>query len=346
MSLSAPLLKWYDANQRALPWRVPSKAIKRGVKPDPYRVWLAEIMLQQTTVASVKPYFEKFTKRWPTVEKLARAKLNDVLAVWAGLGYYSRARNLHKCAKEIMKLGGFPRTAAELRKLPGIGPYTAAAIASIAFDESAPVVDGNIIRVLSRVFTVASPLPGARKKIDALAAQETPAKRAGDYAQALMDLGATICTPRNPKCSDCPLRMQCGAYAQGKQEKYPVKAKKAAVPEKQAAAYVVVSDDGRVLLRRRAPTGLLGGMTEVPSSDWHEKAAVRGRPRLPKIEWQPMGSINHVFSHFKLTLHVQRGRVKKAPALAAPYFWVRLSAVPKQALPTVMKKVLARAEVG
>jgi len=345
-AVSKDLLKWYDANQRRLPWRMPSADIKKGAKPDPYRVWLAEIMLQQTTVVMVKPYFEKFVKLWPTVEKLARAKLDDVLAAWAGLGYYSRARNLHACANQVVALGGFPQTYEELLKLKGVGSYTAAAIASIAFNEPAVVVDGNVIRVMARLHAVKTPLPQARKKIDELAAEHTPQKRPGDYAQALMDLGATICTPRSPKCTQCPLNKICVAYAKGTPEAYPVKAAKKAVPQRYATAYVLTSKDGYVLLRRREEKGLLGGMAEVPSSAWHDAAEVLDKPALPRATWRDKGGIQHVFTHFRFDVTVRHAELAARAALPAPYFWVKVKDIGKQALPTVMKKILQRAEIA
>jgi A/G-specific adenine glycosylase len=344
-NLSTALLKWYDTHQRTLPWRVPSTAIKRGVQPDVYRVWLAEVMLQQTTVATVKPYYEKFLKRWPTVEKLARAKADDVLAAWAGLGYYSRARNLHACAKMVVKAGGFPTTAADLKALPGVGEYIAAAVAAIAYGESVPVVDGNIVRVMARLHAVATPLPAARKKIDMLAAQHTPAKRNGDYIQALMDLGATICTPRAPRCPECPLRSSCAAYEKGRQESFPVKSKTKTVPHKQAVAYVITSKDGYVLLRRRPPSGLLGGMVEVPTGEWLVDGNDTKRPALPRVaRWRDMGAIEHIFSHFRLRVAVRLGQIGHRAASTPPYFWVKLSTIKRQALPTVMVKILQRAE--
>ena len=259
------LLQWYEAERRDLPWRYGPRK-----KADPYRVWLSEIMLQQTTVKAVVPYFERFVARWPTVAALAAAPLEEVLQLWAGLGYYSRARNLKACADAVVRdFGGvFPRTEKELLELPGIGPYTAAAITAIAFGEKATPVDGNVERVVSRLFAVRQPLPAAKSEIRRLAATLTPARRAGDFAQAMMDLGAEICTPKNPSCLVCPLQQDCAANARGLAEVLPIKAKKLARPSRYGIAFLVQREDGAVLLRQRPEAGLLGGMLEVPSTPW------------------------------------------------------------------------------
>jgi A/G-specific adenine glycosylase len=263
-SFQRALLAWYDGARRDLPWRAGP-----GADPDPYRVWLSEVMLQQTTVKAVIPYFEKFTAKWPTVEALAAASRDEVLAAWAGLGYYSRARNLYACAQEAR--GGFPRTEAALRALPGVGVYTAAAIAAIAFGEPAAVVDGNVERVLARLFALETPLPAAKPAIRKLAERLTPRKRPGDYAQAMMDLGATICAPRSPSCPNCPVQRFCMAYGRGEAERFPIKKAKAEKPERRGDAFVLVRASRigpQILLRRRKDEGLLGGMMEVPTTEW------------------------------------------------------------------------------
>jgi A/G-specific adenine glycosylase len=343
------LLAWYDAERRDLPWRARGRK-----KQDPYRVWLSEIMLQQTTVKAVIPYYEKFVARWPTVGDLAAAPLDDVLAMWAGLGYYSRARNLHQCAVAVAARadGQFPRAEAELLELPGIGPYTAAAIAAIAYGAPATPVDGNIERVVSRLFAVTHPLPGAKREIKRLAATLTPAKRAGDHAQAMMDLGATVCTPRRPSCLMCPLQQDCHAHARGIAETLPKKAAKAERPVRYGTAFLVLREDGAVLLRKRPASGLLGGMLEVPSTDWSDTMmaadmAMAGAP--VRADWWPMpGGVVHVFTHFRLELQVLRAIVSPDTPLtfwAEPdrCLWVPRRDLHKAALPSVMRKIIAHA---
>ncbi len=339
------LLAWYDRGHRALPWRAPL-----GGRADPYRVWLSEIMLQQTTVAAVGPYFGRFLARWPTVEALAAASIDDVLAEWQGLGYYARARNLKRCAETVVRdLGGrFPETSDGLRRLPGVGPYTAAAIAAIAFGEAATVVDGNVERVIARLFAVEAPLPAAKPRLRELAATLTPAARAGDYAQAMMDLGATVCTPRGPACVLCPVAADCAARARGFAAELPRRARKAARPVRRGTAWVLFDNAGAVLLRRRAEQGLLGGLWEVPSSEWKETGgwgtdgdAVSDPPVA--ADWRDAGEVVHVFTHFRLELAV---RVARIDAMDASRFgedarWVAEDRLPAHALPTVMKKVLA-----
>ncbi|MFD1333830.1 A/G-specific adenine glycosylase, partial [Methylopila musalis] len=261
------LLAWYDRHRRTLPWRAGP-----GARTEPYRVWLSEIMLQQTTVKAAGPYFLRFLERFPDVASLARAPLDDVLKLWAGLGYYSRARNLHACAIAVMERHGgrFPETEAELLALPGVGPYTAAAIAAIAFDRPAVVVDGNVERVMARLFAVEEAMPAAKPKLRALAAGVAPVRRPGDYAQATMDLGATLCTPKKPACALCPWDDPCRARAAGAPETYPRKSAKAARPQRFGVAFWVERADGAVLVRARPPKGLLGGMTEIPTGAWDE----------------------------------------------------------------------------
>jgi len=346
-SLAADLLDWYDRNRRVLPWRsLPS------VTPDPYRVWLSEIMLQQTTVKAVTPRFADFLRRWPDVTSLARAKLGEVLASWAGLGYYARARNLHACARVVaeQRHGSFPDTESELRKLPGIGDYTAAAIAAIAFDRRASPVDGNIERVVARLFAVTAPLPAAKPQLRELAASLTPDCRAGDFAQGLMDLGATICTPRRPACALCPLRSSCKAYAWGLAEVLPYRDEKKQRPTRRATAFVAIRNDGAVLLRERPLRGLLGGMLEVPSSPWVEGNGGQSNKHAPlHARWREVPSlVEHTFTHFHLELRVLRADAGDKPSLsrgASPErcLWLKPRDFHAAALPSVMKKVLAHA---
>ncbi len=335
----APLLAWYDRHHRTLPWRSPP-----GAPPmEPYRVWLSEIMLQQTTVPAVIPYFLKFTARWPHVQDLAAAPVDAVMEAWAGLGYYARARNLHKCAQTVSeRFGGqFPDSEAALLQLPGIGAYTAAAIAAIAFDKPAAVLDGNIERVLARVFAVTTPLPQAKPELRELAARVTPAKRPGDFAQGMMDLGAAICTPRNPECLLCPLAEPCRARTLGIAGELPRKAAKAERPVRHTIAFLLERADGAILLRRRPPRGLLGGMLEVPSAPWRDQAwhndeAASHAPAA--VEWQAVdAAAEHVFTHFTLKIGAVHGRIAAQDAAALDGLWQQPQ---EAALPTVMKKML------
>ncbi len=372
------LLEWYDRHRRKLPWRPPA-----GERADAYRVWLSEIMLQQTGVKAVGPYFEKFVARWPDVEALGRASLDDVLRMWAGLGYYSRARNLHACAVAVVSDHGgvFPDTEEGLLTLPGIGPYTAAAIAAIAFDRRTMPVDGNIERVVSRLFAVEEPLPPAKPLIQQLASTLLGAaragneksragdeksragdaesragdaesragdaeSRAGDSAQALMDLGSSICTPKKPACALCPLNDECEARARGDQETFPRKAAQKAGTLRRGAAFVVTRGD-QLLVRTRPEKGLLGGMTEVPGSDWlagqEDKVAQEQAPTLNGVaRWhRKAGVVTHVFTHFPLELIVYTASV---PARAAPprgMRWVPIASLKDEALPNLMRKVIA-----
>ncbi|KIL99684.1 A/G-specific adenine glycosylase [Paramagnetospirillum magnetotacticum MS-1] len=341
--LSAILLAWYDRDRRILPWRYGP-----GETADAYHVWLSEVMLQQTTVAAVIPYFQTFTRRWPRVEDLAAAPVDEVMTAWAGLGYYARARNLHACAKLVAEWRGgrFPDDEAGLRQLPGIGDYTAAAIAAIAFGRRAVVVDGNVERVMARMFAVTEPLPAAKPRIKELAATLTPDLRAGDYAQAVMDLGATICTPRGPACGLCPWRPTCQAQAQGIAETLPAKLAKAERPTRRGVVFWLTAPDGSVLLRRRPPKGLLGGMMEFPSTDWREAAwsldeAAPASP-LPAKSWKLLpGVVAHSFTHFHLELTVAAGRASAQAAVRG--VWCPLDRLEEQALPTLMRKVARHA---
>jgi A/G-specific adenine glycosylase len=342
-ALAQALLAWYDRHRRELPWRA-----RRGERPDPYRVWLSEIMLQQTTVATVGPHFQRFLARWPDLAALAAASLDDVLHAWQGLGYYARARHLHACARRVMEGHGgrFPASEGELRQLPGIGDYTAAAVAAIAFDKRTTPVDGNVERVMARLFAHEAPLPGAKPAMRALAATLTPGNRAGDYAQAVMDLGATICTPQKPKCILCPWREACRARALGIAESLPARMPKKAKPLKRGVAFWALSAAGAVLLRRRPEKGLLGGMMEVPSTPWREapwtvEEARRAAPVAAKWRLVP-GLVRHSFTHFDLELTVLAGEIRSESPQAVGK-WVVLVDLDSQALPTLMKKIVAHA---
>ena len=345
----AAVLAWYDRHRRSLPWRA-----RPGERSDPYRVWLSEIMLQQTTVKAAAPYYARFLARWPDVGALAGAPLEEVLKTWAGLGYYARARNLHACARAVVERHGgqFPASEAALGALPGIGEYTAAAIAAIAFDASASPVDGNIERLIARLFAITEPLPGAKAAIRDCARELVPARRAGDFAQAMMDLGATICTPKKPVCALCPWNDSCAAYARGEAEAFPYRTPKREGALRRGAAFVAHRADGCVLVRTRPPQGLLGGMTEVPTTKWatgfHEDDAPGGAPRFSRVRnravWRRVpGVVRHVFTHFPLELAVY---VAKLPAQTSPptgMRWVALSEISGDALPSVMRKVIAHA---
>eukprot|EP01037_Dinobryon_pediforme_P020079 gene20079-20616_t len=342
------LLAWYDRQHRRLPWRVSPADRAAGIRPDPYRVWISEIMLQQTTVAAVGPYFAEFTNRWPTVAALAAADEADIMKAWAGLGYYSRARNLKACADRVAAdFGGrFPDGEAQLLTLPGIGPYTAAAIAAIAFDRPAIVVDGNVERVVTRLFRIATPLPDAKPEIRARLAQFAPRTRPGEFAEAMMDLGATICTPTRPACALCPWRAACAGARAGDAEAFPVKKPKAERPTREGVAYVARRSDGAILLRRRAPKGLLGGMSEVPNHGWAtSRGAVEAAEPAPFAgDWQAIDvPVEHVFTHFRLLLSVRL--LQCAPHAVAPngHWWSKPEEIGGEALPTVMRKVIAAA---
>jgi len=336
------LLAWYDRHARTLPWRA-----RPGEPTDPYRVWLSEIMLQQTTVVAVGPYFRDFLARWPTVQDLAAADLDAVLHAWQGLGYYARARNLHKCARAVSADHGgeFPDGEDALRALPGIGAYTAAAIAAIAFGRPATVMDGNVERVVARLFNVTEPLPRAKPELYRLADSLTPAARAGDYAQAMMDLGATVCLPRKPKCMLCPLVDDCAARRAGDPEALPAKLPKAERPKKHGVVFWTLRRDGAVLLRRRPENGLLGGLFEVPSTEWRalpwdiDEAKTAAPARA---SWRPLdGVVRHGFTHFELELSLLVGNARNAPTDGG--VWCPIDRLSDYALPTLMKKVVRHA---
>jgi A/G-specific adenine glycosylase len=339
------LLEWYDAYARALPWRMTG-----GKRADPYRVWLSEIMLQQTVVKTVIPYFETFVARFPTIDDLARAERDEVLRLWAGLGYYSRARNLHACAQKIVSehQSQFPKSIEALKKLPGIGAYTAGAIASIAFNQKEAAIDGNVERVITRLYALDRPVTELkdviRKKVEALIPEDRP----GDFAQAMMDLGATICIPKAPRCSLCPIMKNCAAFKAGEPTLYPVRQVKKAKPHRYGAAFILKRMDGAVLLEDRPDQGLLGGMTGVPTSPWQEleleedvilnSAPVKGR-------WQKLeGVVTHVFTHFHLTLSVYHADAPKTMKIKSSHRWSSSNGPEGEALPTVFRKVIALAK--
>ncbi len=336
MEYSQELLDWYDRHARTLPWRVSPADRSAGRQPDPYAIWLSEVMLQQTTVAAVKDYFHRFTRRWPTVSHLAAATDADVMAEWAGLGYYARARNLLKCARVVThEFGGtFPNDEDGLLSLPGIGPYTAAAIASIAFDRPAVVMDGNVERVMARLFAECEPLPAVKPVLKSHAARLTPQNRPGDHAQAVMDLGSTICTPRNPACGICPLRDRCQARAQGIASDLPKKSPKKPKPTRHGTAYLVRRSDGAWLLETRPEKGLLGGMLGWPTTDWTEEAPADAPPI--NAEWHDPGlEVRHTFTHFHLKLRVLLTRSDASPSRGV---FVPETQFSPAALPTVMRK--------
>jgi A/G-specific adenine glycosylase len=349
----ADLLAWYDRHRRDLPWRTPP-----GGRPDPYRVWLSEIMLQQTTVVAVAPYFARFTARWPDISALAAASLDEVLREWQGLGYYARARNLHACARAVVARHGgvFPADPAGLRALPGIGVYTAAAIAAIAFDRPVAAIDGNAERVLTRLYALCEPLPAAKSRLAALGAALVPPQRPGDFAQALMDLGATICTPRRPRCVLCPWRARCAAAAAGIAESLPARAEKPERPLRHGVAFWLVRPDGAVLLRRRPERGLLGGMIEIPSTPWREQPwsldeAVDAAPAA--APWSPLpGTVTHGFTHFRLELAILAGRIEaghdslrslRDGVARGGELWSPVDRLGEHALPSLIKKLVRHA---
>ena len=339
-ALAVKLLAWYDRHRRPLPWRAGP-----GEAADPYRVWLSEIMLQQTTVAAVAPYFLGFLERWPTIDALAAAPLEEVLTEWAGLGYYARARNLHACARKVVENHGgrFPQSAEELAGLPGIGRYTAGAIAAIAFNRRAAAIDGNAERALARLYDIRDPLSEAKSTLRERAEALVPEDRPGDFAQALMDLGATICTPARPRCLACPWREECGARAAGDPERVPTRAPRGQKPVRRGVAFWAMRMDGALLLRRRAERGLLGGMAEVPSTDWRKETwtveeALRAAPFA--ADWRVLpGGIVHVFTHFRLELKVAAAHAPE-DAEAEGGYWCPVERLGEEPLPTLMRKVI------
>jgi len=348
-TIAEALLPWYGRERRHLPWRA-----EPGETPDPYKVWLSEIMLQQTTVKAVLPRYGLFVRRWPDVAALAHAELGEVLGAWAGLGYYARARNLHACARAVAQHHGgrFPQSEAELRKLPGVGGYTAAAIAAIAFGARATPVDGNIERVVARLFAVITPLPESKPEIRTLAETLTPQDRPGDFAQAMMDLGAMICTPRRPACGLCPVQPDCHGYTAALAEVLPYREEKMERPVRRGATYVAIRSDGAVLLRERPLKGLLGGMLETPSSPWGEEVPKGNAVHIHapvKAEWRKVpGLVQHTFTHFHLELSVYRAEVgpdvvPKRAASPARCRWLKLRELSGAALPSVMRKVITHA---
>ena len=348
---SEQLLEWYDCHARVMPWRVSPADRKAGIRPDPYRVWLSEVMLQQTTVATVKSYFERFTARWPTVSDLASADDADVMGEWAGLGYYARARNLLKCARVVVSDHGgeFPADHARLLKLPGIGPYTAAAISSIAFDLRHTVLDGNVERVMARLFDVHTPLPDAKPELMLLADGLTPDTRTGDYAQAVMDLGATTCTPRSPACGICPWYRGCKARAAGTMADLPRKAPKKAKTVRRGVVYIARRDDGAWLLETRPEKGLLGGMMGWPGSEWIDisKPLPTNTPPCPAQWVVSAAEVRHTFTHFHLVLEVQIAKVSESVQVTKGRFMPSSDFRPSD-LPTVMRKAfdVAKAELS
>ncbi|HEV7259978.1 MAG TPA: A/G-specific adenine glycosylase [Bosea sp. (in: a-proteobacteria)] len=340
---AADLLAWYDRHRRSLPWRAAA-----GERADPYRVWASEIMLQQTTVTAVKPYYERFMTRFPTVAALAAAPSEDVMQAWAGLGYYSRARNLHACARAVMgdHGGRFPDTEEGLRALPGIGAYTAGAVAAIAFDRPAAAVDGNVERVMTRLFAIADLLPGARPLVRERVLALMPQDRPGDFAQGLMDLGATICTPRNPACGLCPWRSPCVGRAGGTQESFPRKAAKKAGATRYGAAFVLLREDGALLLRTRPPKGLLGGMAEVPTSEWRADYELDGAAQDAPVvtRWRELAPrVRHVFTHFPLELTVFMAKAPTGTAEPPGMRFTPAARLGEEPLSSVMLKVLETA---
>jgi A/G-specific adenine glycosylase len=336
----AELLSWYDRHRRVLPWRAAA-----GQTPDPYHVWLSEIMLQQTTVPAVIPYFGKFLTKWPQVQDLAAAPAEDVMQAWAGLGYYARARNLHKCAKFVTEeLGGtFPDNQEHLKELPGVGDYTSAAIAAIAFNKPANVVDGNVERVMARVFAVTDPVPDSKPQLKKLAAvmAEGEAARSGDYAQALMDLGATVCTPSSPKCMICPVRDHCDGYKEGIAAELPRRKAKGAKPQKHGYVYWVSDPEGRILFERRAEKGMLGGTIGLPTSPWVDKAMEKTHLPFILLGKESGVRVLHSFTHFDLDLQgVSLELPENQPVSGGDYFWVPAQEAAKLGIPTLFKKAV------
>ena len=348
-TITAGLLAWYDQHGRKFPWRISPERIKDREQPNPYHVWLSEIMLQQTQAATVCGYFEKFIKTWPDLDALFAASSEEILKAWAGLGYYARARNLIKCANMVIHHygGKFPDTQHELKKLPGIGEYTSAAIAAIAFGEPVAVIDGNVERVITRLYRIKIPLPQAKPEIGRKVKFLVSAKRSGDFAQAMMDLGATICSPRKPDCPFCPLREHCASVNYSDVERFPHKPAKLKKPLREGAVFVAVACDGSILLQKRPDRGLLASMSEVPTTNWNSRrngeTGVEGAPF--KAQWIPCGQVHHIFTHFRLVLYVFRADIDKTLAKNGQW-WSPGHVLPTEALPKLMKKTIEAAIPG
>ncbi len=341
---SAALLDWYDRHARSLPWRIAPSQSKAGTLPDPYHVWLSEVMLQQTQVATVRDYYLKFLSLWPTIDALAKAENEAVMKAWAGLGYYSRARNLKKCAETIFHeySGRFPDQYEALKKLPGIGDYTAAAISAIAFRKPVAVVDGNIERVITRQYRINRPVPQSKTEIRDIVSSLLPTERPGDFAQAMMDLGATLCSPKNPACNLCPVNSTCEGFASGDAERFPVKIAKAVKPTRKGAAFVIQNGEGEVFLRKRIESGLLGGMSEIPGTGWTARIdGETGSSCLPfSGEWRRSGIARHTFTHFHLELEVWQ-IIICSNEKTDDGWWSPVANLRSEALPTVMKKAIS-----
>lgn len=333
--ITRSVLAWYDEHARDLPWRISPGDRRVGVLPDPYRVWLSEIMLQQTTIAHATRYFIDFTTRWPTVDALAAADRDDVMNAWAGLGYYSRARNLHTCAITVSAQGGFPDTAKELIGLPGIGPYTAGAVAAIAFDKPEAAVDGNVERVISRLFAFEEPITETKSEIRKITADWVPEDRPGDFAQAMMDLGATVCTPRSPDCDLCPVSSFCKGLETGKPDRFPVKAPKKAQPMRHGVAYIVVKE-GQILVERRGEKGLLAGTLGLPTSTWSEVSEIPWSGTSAEVDGKWLGRIEHVFTHFRLFLDVVEIEREAEPH----QHWIDIDSAENAGFPSVFSKAV------
>jgi len=339
------IIDWYDANARVLPWRVAPNNSQPHFLPDPYFVWLSEIMLQQTQVVTVQAYFRKFISEWPTIKDLARAELEEVLKAWAGLGYYSRARNLKKCAQIVCEeyQGQFPDDIALLKKLPGIGEYTSAALSAIAFGRPVAVVDGNVERVMTRIHAISTPVSDSKRQIRELTSRLVPVERPGDFAQAVMDLGATICTPKNPSCDRCPWQMICQAHLQFDPVNFPVKIAKKIIPKRNGAAFVAITQRGEILLRKRADKGMLAGMSEVPSTGWSSRqdgeTGIEAAPFSGK--WLTAGQVTHQFTHFHLAMKVYYCLLNDRAKVDG--WWVTAENVMDEALPNLMKTALTLA---
>ena len=338
MKIANRTLKWYDSHARILPWRIPPAKSAAGLKPNAYHVWLSEIMLQQTTVKAVEPYYDIFTIKWPTITELAAAKDEEIMAAWAGLGYYSRARNLIKCARIIVRDYNsiFPEDEKVLLELPGIGSYTAAAIRTIAFNKEANVIDGNIDRIISRLFAIMTPISLSKNKIKLYAASMLPKNRFGDYAQALMDLGSQICTPKNPNCTVCPIKSKCSSYKKGITSTIPYRIRKKPKPIRYGYVFVILTKNNSILLERRPDSGILGGMLAFPTTSWGESKELNLSPPI-QANWTVLSEkVYHTFSHFHLELMVVRGVVNKLPF---EYLEVSLDAFNPKSFPTLMRKV-------